>query len=127
MEINKLTFIDRFRVPRYNSPKQMHMASISIDSKKCKECGICVNICYNGSLSTYKVTKKDIMNGTAQGGKYGVPYLNSKITNITSCFACFCCGAACPNGAITIERNYNPGFRFKRLTQTSEMRYPKRY
>jgi formate hydrogenlyase subunit 6/NADH:ubiquinone oxidoreductase subunit I len=67
------------------------------------------------------------MTDGVKGGKYGVPQLAKTRRGATLCIACFDCGAACPHGAITIDTNFNPTRFFKRLTQTSDMKYPKQY
>jgi ferredoxin len=123
----KFSMSDRLRVPAYDNEKEMQTGDLIFDPEKCKECGICVQVCPAGSLLTDTTTKIDLISGKATGGKYGIPHVIRLKKGATLCVACYCCGAACPHGAISIKRNFNPGYRFKRLTQTSDMLYPKRY
>ncbi|OHD70521.1 MAG: hypothetical protein A2W19_08940 [Spirochaetes bacterium RBG_16_49_21] len=118
---------DRLRLPAYDNQKQMQTGDLLFDREKCKECGVCVQLCPGGCLLADTATKMDLISGKAKGGKYGVPHVVTMRSGATLCIACYDCGAACPHGAISIKRNFNPGYHFKRLTQTSEMRYPKRY
>lgn len=127
MKAEKLSFFDRIRIPTYDSPKQMQTGDLEFDKEKCRQCGICVQLCPGGCLLTDTTEKMDILSGRAKGGKYGVPRVVSTQKGATLCIACYDCGAACPHGAISIRNNFNPGLHFKRLTQTADMRYPKRY
>lgn len=121
------SFFDRIRIPDYDSPKQMQAGELLFDQEKCRQCGICVQLCPGGCLLTETTTKMDIISGKAKGGKYGVPHVAKTRKGATMCIACYDCGAACPHGAITIKQNFNPGYHYKRLTQTSDMKYPLRY
>lgn len=127
MERTSYTMLDRLRIPKINNPGQMRIARIQVDGEKCRECGTCVSVCVYGCLETDRLKKKDFMDGTAKGGKFGMPRLENISRGANYCFACNCCGAACPHDAITVVRNYSPGFRFKRLTQTGRLTYPKPY
>jgi len=62
-----------------------------------------------------------------KGVKSGVPYVDKMKSGVTLCMACYDCGAACPHNAISIKKNINPKYFYKRLTQASEMTYPKKY
>jgi ferredoxin len=121
------TFLDRIRIPDYDSRKHMRTGDLVFDPRKCMECGICIQLCPGGCLHTETTTKSDILSGKARGGKYGVPRVTTTRRGATLCIACFDCGAGCPHGAISIKNNFNPGYRFKRLTQTSDLQYPKQY
>lgn len=127
MKRTPFSILDRLRVPKIDNPKQMRIARIEVDREKCRECGICISVCVFGCLVADRVTKKHFMDGAAKGGRYGMPRLENIRNGANYCFACNCCGAACPHGAIRIVRNYDPGYRFKRLTQAGQLTYPKPY
>ena len=126
-DMKKLSLVDRFRIPTYDNINHMQAGDLIFDEMKCRQCGICVKICPGGSLVTNSVTKMEILSGREKGGKSGIPHVEILKSGITLCIACFDCGAACPHKAISIKNNFNPGYFFKRLTQVSEMRYPKNY
>jgi len=67
------------------------------------------------------------MKDPKKAAKSGVPHVDVLKTGATLCIACFDCGAACPQNAITIKRNFDPKYFYKRLTQIPEMAYPKKY
>ncbi|MDY6824382.1 MAG: 4Fe-4S binding protein [Thermodesulfobacteriota bacterium] len=121
------TFSDWLKIPDYDTPEGIQPGQLIFDPDKCKQCGICVGICPGGCIRTDTTTKIDIMTGRAKGGKYGLPHLETTLRGTTLCIACYDCGAACPHDAITIKTNFNPKFFLKRLTQTSDMRFPKPY
>ena len=125
--MKKLSLIDRFRIPTYDNINHMQAGDLIFDEMKCRQCGICVKICPGGCLVTNLVTKMEILSGRKKGGKSGIPHVETLKSGITLCIACYDCGAACPHNAISIKKNFNPGYFFKRLTQVSEMRYPKSY
>ena len=121
------SFFDRIRIPDYDTPKGNRCGDMAFDAALCKQCGICVQVCPGGCLLTDTTRKMDMVSGKARGGKQGVPRVATTRLGATLCVACFDCGAACPHGAISIRSNFNPGLHFKRLTQTNDMRLPKRY
>jgi ferredoxin len=123
----KYTLSDRLKIPAYDNSREMQTGDLNFDPEKCTECGTCVLLCPAGSLLTDTTTKIDLQSGKAAGGKYGIPRVIKLKKGATLCIACYDCGAACPQGAISIKKNFNPGMHFKRLTQTSDMLYPKRY
>lgn len=125
--MKKFTLIDRLRIPTYDKLTHVQTADLYFNAKKCKRCGICVRVCPGGCIVTDKVTKNDLLQDMKKAVKCGVPHVDVLKTGVTLCMACFCCGAACPQGAITIKRNFNPKYFYKRLTQTSDMTYPKKY
>jgi ferredoxin len=128
MRAIQFSFFDRHRIPDYDKPSQMHgSAELVFDKEKCKECGTCVLICVAGSISTETASKMQLMSGEVKLGKNGLPRMDRMRKGSTLCLACYDCGAACPHGAISIKQNYNPGYFFKRLTQTDQLTYPKRY
>lgn len=127
MQRKNLTMMDRLRVPVYDDARQMRFGDIVIDRERCRGCGICVTICPGACLVTDTATKMDIMNGKARKGSYGIPRLNVLSTGAALCLACFDCGTACPHGAIGLKGNFDPGYRFRRLTQEAVLEYPKRY
>jgi ferredoxin len=126
-DMEKFRWIDRLRIPTYDNIKHMQAGDLIFDETKCRQCGTCVKICPGGCLVTNSVTKMGIISGKEKSAKSGIPRVDTLKSGITLCIACFDCGAACPHGAISIKRIFNPGYFFKRLTQTSEMRYPQRY
>ena len=126
-DMKKLSLIDRFRIPTYDNINHMQAGDLIFDEMKCRQCCICVKICPGGCLVTNLVTKMEILSGRKKGGKSGIPHVETLKSGITLCIACYDCGAACPHNAISIKKNFNPGYFFKRLTQVSEMRYPKSY
>lgn len=125
--MKKFSLIDRLRIPTYDNPKHMKTADLFFNAAKCTQCGICIKICPGGCLETEKVTKKEVWQDMKRGVKAGVPRVAKLKTGVTLCIACFDCGAACPQGAISIKRNFDPKYFFKRLTQSSDMVYPKKY
>lgn len=127
MTATQYALSDRFRIPAYDNPKEMQTGDLIFDPEKCNQCGTCVLLCPGGCLLTDTTTKIDLQSGKATGGKYGLPRVVTVKKGATLCIACYDCGAACPQGAISIKRNFNPGYYYKRLTQTSDMLYPKRY
>jgi ferredoxin len=127
MEMTRFSFFDRIRIPDYDTLKNSQSGDLIFNPELCRQCGICVQLCPGGCLLTETTKKMDIIEGRAKGGKYGVPHVTTTRMGATLCIACFDCGAACPHGAISIRTNFNPGLHFKRLTQTNDMRYPKRY
>jgi ferredoxin len=126
-DMEKIRLIDRLRIPTYDSVKQMQTGDLIFDKMKCRQCGTCIKVCPGGCILTDTTTKMDILSGGSNGGKCGMPRVATMKTGATLCIACYDCGAACPHGAITIKNNFNPGFFYKRLSQTSDMRYPKNY
>lgn len=106
------------RIPDYNSAEEMTTALLSFDEQKCKKCGICTFICPARSI------RRDT--GPA-AWRAGLPRLLTTAPGVTECIACGCCTVACPENAISIERSFNPGFFYRRLTQTTDLRYPKCY
>ena len=125
--MKKFSLKDRYTLPDYDDPNQMQTGVLDFDPEKCQECGLCVLLCPGGGILTDRVTKMELMHGERSGGKCGVPYMKIVRPGVTCCIACFDCGTVCPNSAISIKHNFNPGYFFKRLAQTSEMRYPKKY
>jgi ferredoxin len=125
--MKKFSLIDRFRIPTYDNPNHVKTGDLFFNPTKCKQCGICIKVCPGGCLVTDKITKKDIMKDMKKAVKSGVPHVDVLKTGVTLCIACFDCGVACPHGAISIKRNFDPKYYYKRLTQTSDMAYPKKY
>lgn len=127
MQKARYSLFDRFRIPDYDIAKQMQTGDLVFDREKCRECGVCIRLCPGGCILTDTTGKPDLLSGRARGGKYGLPRVAATSRGATLCVACFDCGAGCPHGAISIRQSFNPGYHFKRLTQTSSLRYPKRY
>jgi len=125
--VERFSFKDRFTLPDYDDPDHMKTGNLIFDPEKCQECGQCIYLCPGGGILSDRVTKMELMRGERPAGKCGVPYMDIVSPGVTCCIACFDCGTVCPTGAIGIKNNFNPGYYYKRLTQTSDMRYPRRY
>ncbi len=106
------------KIPDYINPQEMTTGLLGFDPDLCKRCGICTFICPARSIKSDTGPMK---------WKNGLPWLSSVAPGITNCIACGCCLAACPEGAITIERWFNPGCFYRRLTQTPDMVPPRCY
>lgn len=106
------------KIPAYNDEYEMTTGLLGFDDAKCKRCGICGFICPARSI---------IRDGNPGGWRNGLPRLITMAKGVTECIACGCCVAACPEQAINIQRQFNPGYFFHRLTQTDRMTYPKLY
>ncbi|MEW6076330.1 MAG: AMP-binding protein [Thermodesulfobacteriota bacterium] len=116
--MNALTVKPWTKIPDYINPEEMTTGLLGFDDEKCKRCGICSFICPARSIRN----DQGPMNW-----KEGLPWLSVIAPGVTNCVSCGCCLAACPEGAITIERGFNPGFYFQRLTQTADLAYPRLY
>lgn len=68
------------------------MATVIINEKACKGCGLCVDACPRTvlSLSSHKLN--------ANG------YLVAEVTDPERCVACAFCAIMCPDLAISVER-----------------------
>ena len=125
--MERFRLIDRLRIPTYDNIKHVQGGELIFDELKCRQCGVCIKICPGGCLETYSATRMSLISGKDKREKSGIPHLTASKSGVTLCIACFCCGAACPHKAISIKKNFNPGYFYKRLTQVPEMRYPKNY
>lgn len=125
--MKKFSLTDRFRIPTYDKPTHMQTGDLYFNAAKCKQCAICIRVCPGGCIITDTVTKNDVMDDLKKGVKSGVPRVDALKTGVTLCVACYDCGAACPHNAITIKKNFDPKFFYKRLTQASELTFPKNY
>ena len=73
---------------------QVHMAGkITIDTERCKGCGLCVAVCPNGCLVVSKTSNK---NG----------YFPAEAT-CESCTGCAMCAIICPDAVIEVFRDGN--------------------
>jgi 2-oxoglutarate ferredoxin oxidoreductase subunit delta len=68
------------------------MVKITIDTERCKGCGLCVRLCPKNivALSKTKLNSKG--------------YHPAEITDIEACIACASCARTCPDTAIEIEK-----------------------
>jgi formate hydrogenlyase subunit 6/NADH:ubiquinone oxidoreductase subunit I len=122
-----LKLSERLQVPTYDDPGELQSASLTFDESKCKRCGICISICPGACITSDTFSKMDYMAGTAKG-KGGLPRLETTANGkVITCVGCYDCGAACPQGAISVQRGFRAGYRLKKLHQTPDFRYPKRY
>jgi len=106
------------RIPDYIDAAEMTTGLLAFDAETCKRCGICSFICPARSIKSDTGPMK---------WRDGLPWLSAVAPGVTNCISCGCCLAACPEGAIAIERWFNPGFFYQRLSQTSDLVYPKCY
>ncbi|MFP4040930.1 MAG: AMP-binding protein [Desulfosudaceae bacterium] len=106
------------KIPDYIDPEEMTTGILAFDEQKCQRCGICSFICPARSIKSDTGPVK---------WREGLPWLSSVAPGVTNCISCGCCLAACPDGAISIERWFNPGFFYQRLSQFNEMVYPRCY
>jgi|SRR5271157_3307073 len=108
------------KVPDYDNPQHMTTGILEFDDEKCTRCGTCTYPCVSASL---KLPPK------IQGEKRGVPYVEELLPGVIPCVACGDCVAACPRGAISIQRGMriNPPFFGQRLTQSTKLTYPRLY
>ena len=91
---------------------------LRFDDERCERCLICTQICPARSI---------LMDKSREDWKEGMPYLDCVAPNVTLCVACGDCLAACPTKAIAIERSFNAGGYYRRLSQDAEMTYPRKY
>ncbi|ABW65850.1 AMP-binding protein [Desulfosudis oleivorans] len=106
------------KIPDYFDAAEMTTGILAFNEETCRRCGICSFICPARSIKSDRGPMK---------WKEGMPWLATVAPDVTNCIACGCCLAACPEGAITIERWFNPGYFYQRLSQTSDLVYPKCY
>ncbi|MGD9186628.1 MAG: AMP-binding protein [Desulfobacteraceae bacterium] len=106
------------KIPDYHTAKDITFALLDFDPAGCTRCGICTFICPARSIG-----RKD-GNGA---GPESLPYLKSVTPGLTNCIGCGCCLAACPESAIRIERGFDPGRFYRRLSQTPDLTWPNLY
>ncbi|MDY6831865.1 MAG: AMP-binding protein [Thermodesulfobacteriota bacterium] len=106
------------KIPDYYDAAEMTTGILAFNEETCRRCGICSFICPARSIKSDQGPMK---------WKEGMPWLATVAPDVTNCIACGCCLAACPEGAITIERWFNPGYFYQRLSQTGDLVYPRCY
>lgn len=127
-DMKELSFIERFRIPTFDSLKDMETGNVFVDPEKCTECGRCVAVCPGGAIESEKFNRLDYLHGRAKG-KCGKISLFALKPGLEVCISCSNCIRACLTGARTLDfsRQWNPGLFYKRLAQTSTMVFPKKY
>lgn len=68
------------------------MAGITINSERCKGCGLCVSVC----------PKKIIEINKQERNKKG--YYTAECVDKSQCIGCAMCAVMCPDCVITVER-----------------------
>lgn len=68
------------------------MAKITIDTERCKGCGLCTEVCPK------KIVAIDKNNRNQKG------YLTSYCTDSSACIGCAMCAMICPDCAIKVEK-----------------------
>jgi crotonobetaine/carnitine-CoA ligase len=96
----------------------MTTGRLDFDPVQCIRCDICTFICPARSIDRQ---------GGNSAGTESLPYLKSVSQGLTNCIACGCCLAACPKTAIRIERGFNAGHFYRRLSQTADLVWPNLY
>lgn len=67
------------------------MAKVTIDTSRCKGCGLCITVCPKGIIAlSEEINEKG--------------YNPAKITNQDACIACAFCATMCPDTVITVEK-----------------------
>ncbi len=106
------------KIPNYFKKNQMTYGIVVFDSTRCNGCGLCASICPGRGLT---------MSPRGDESKKKIPRLIETAPGISLCMACGDCVAACPEGAIRIQRGFNAGFFFRKLSQQAELALPKKY
>lgn len=86
--MGKFGFLDKFRIPTYNDPRQMEFATVEIDNEKCTGCTLCVGAC--PARTIIMVEKK----------------ARAKTAPDNECAFCGDCAAICRVGAITLKKPF---------------------
>ena len=75
-------------------PKEMQkrMAKTTIQTERCKGCGLCTTVCPR------KILELDTEHLNAKG------YTPARVTDMEKCIGCAICATMCPDVAITVER-----------------------
>jgi len=91
---------------------------VTFDSELCTGCSICTRICPARAIE---------MKADEAGKKLPFLVLLTKDEEIKSCMACGDCMAACPSEAISIQQGYVSKYYFKKVAQTEQFAYPRKY
>ena len=95
--MDRMTFLDKIRIPTYNDPREVMPGEVAFESALCTGCGICVEACPADSL--FMEEKKAHMKAAPEN----------------QCMFCGCCAAICPAGAISMKSPFTCTRFFKPL------------
>lgn len=113
-----LSFFDRLRIPNYFKSRQITGGLMTFDPAKCDGCGICSRICPSRCL---------LMSPKGPDGKKPPPTMAESAPDVSMCITCGDCQAACPQAAIRVQRGFEAKFRFRKICQSPEMQFPRKY
>jgi len=93
--MDKISFREKIKIPRYDDPIQIKMGLIKIEEALCNGCQLCIRACPANAILL-----KD---------------KKAHLSNIPECMACGDCVAICPQEAITLVKNYKYTGYFKTI------------